>query len=214
MSEVILRIVPVGILDTNCYILGDRASGEGIIIDPGDEPEKIAGAVDAESLNIKLIVVTHGHYDHIGAVLPLKTRYGAELLIHSLDAPMLANPRLNLSFVKDRTEIKGLKADRLLEGGDMIQVGTITLEVIHTPGHTPGCICLLGKEWIFTGDTLFAGSAGRTDLPGGDFKNLNNSIQTKLKMLPERLTVYPGHGESSSIGKEKARNPFMRGFFD
>lgn len=122
---------------------------------------------------------------------------------------MLGNPLLNLSFKKDRSEVKDLQADQLLQEGDVVSAGAIKLEVIHTPGHTPGCICLLGNGYLFTGDTLFAGAVGRTDLPGGSFEKLNNSIQTKLKPLPDTLKIYPGHGASSTIGREKRENPFM-----
>lgn len=209
MDEILIQTIPVGLLETNCYIVGDPASGEGLVIDPGDEFSRIAAAIDSSGLKIKYIINTHGHHDHIGADMQIKADYGSQLLIHRDDAPMLADPLLNLSFKKNRMEIEGLKADRILEEGDVLSVGAIKLEVIHTPGHTPGCICLLGNGYIFTGDTLFAGSVGRTDLPGGNFENLKRSIEEKLKPLPDSLKVYPGHGPSSTMGQEKEENPFF-----
>ena len=209
MKDILIKIIPVGMLETNCYIVGDPASGEGIIIDPGDEFSKIAAAIDNTKLKIKYLINTHGHHDHIGADWQVKEKYGCRILIHEEDAGMLGNPLLNLSFKKDRSEVKDLQADQLLQEGDVVSAGAIKLEVIHTPGHTPGCICLLGNGYLFTGDTLFAGAVGRTDLPGGSFEKLNNSIQTKLKPLPDTLKIYPGHGASSTIGREKRENPFM-----
>lgn len=209
MSDVTLKTVTVGMLKTNCYILADNGTGTGIIIDPGDEAEKISAAVREADLDVKYIINTHAHYDHIGAVLKLKDEFGAEILVHEADGPMLEDPTLNLSFNKPKIKAAGVKPDKLLNEGDIVTAGKIELKVIHTPGHTPGSICLLGKDYIFTGDTLFAGAVGRTDLPGGSHKSIVESIQTKLKTLPDNLKVYPGHGPSTTIGEEKLNNPFM-----
>ena len=202
MSDVTLKTVTVGMLKTNCYILADNGTGTGIIIDPGDEAEKISAAVREADLDVKYIINTHAHYDHIGAVLKLKDEFGAEILVHEADGPMLEDPTLNLSFNKPKIKAAGVKPDKLLNEGDIVTAGKIELKVIHTPGHTPGSICLLGKDYIFTGDTLFAGAVGRTDLPGGSHKSIVESIQTKLKTLPDNLKVYPGHGPSTTIGEE------------
>lgn len=209
MSEVGIKIVTVGILETNCYILADKEGAIGIVVDPGDEFERIASVIEEAGLNIQYIVNTHAHYDHIGADLELKDRFGAQILIHEADRDMLEDPRLNLSLKKPRITATGIKADRLLKEGDIVTAEKIHLEVIHTPGHTPGSICLLGEDYILTGDTLFAGSAGRTDLPGGSYKDIVESIQGKLKPLPDYLKVYPGHGLSSTMGEEKLNNPFL-----
>lgn len=209
MEKVQIKIIPVGILETNCYILSDPETLKGIIVDPGDESEKIAETVEEAGLTIKYIINTHGHYDHIGADLKLKKHFNAQVLVHEKDGPLMENPMLNLSFMKPHVETASLKPDRLLKEGDEIAAGAISLKVIHTPGHTPGCICLLGDGFILTGDTLFAGSAGRTDLPGGSYEDIIESIQIKLKQLPDALKVYPGHGPSSTIGEEKRNNPFM-----
>lgn len=208
MDKVKIQILPVGMLEANCYILSDQEAGEGIIVDPGDEAEKIAAAVEDQGLKIKYIINTHGHYDHIGADLELRERFGAELLVHEADGHMLEDPLANLSFIKPSIKNTEVKADRLLKEGEVISSGGIRLEVIHTPGHTKGSICLLGDGYILTGDTLFEGSIGRTDLPGGSYESIINSI-SKLKKLPEDLKVYPGHGSPSTIGDEKINNPFM-----
>jgi len=204
-----VKIIPVGMLETNCYILGDPETRSGIVIDPGAELEKIAAVIERASLKIKYIINTHGHYDHIGADRSLKEICGAEILIHREDAEMLSDPALNLSFADNGNEIENLKADKVLEDGDVINIGDILLKVIHTPGHTPGSICLLTGNEIFTGDTLFAGSAGRTDLPGGSYEQLVDSIHNKIKPLPGHLKVYPGHGPTTTIEVEKSQNPFM-----
>lgn len=208
MEKVSIQILPVGMLEANCYILSDQESGEGIIVDPGDDAEKIIDAVEAGGLKIKYIINTHGHYDHIGADLDLKEKFGAELLVHEDDGHMLEDPMANLSFIKPAVKNTEVKADRLLKDGDVISAGVIRLEVIHTPGHTKGSICLLGDGYILTGDTLFEGSVGRTDLPGGSYESIIKSVN-KLKSLPDDLKVYPGHGSPSTIGQEKTNNPFM-----
>jgi len=209
MDQVKIEIIPVGMLDANCYILSDSESRQGIIVDPGDEADKITAKVEAAGLKIKYIINTHGHYDHIGANLELKERFGAEILVHEADAPMLQNPRANLSFLKPFIKDIEIKPDRLLKDGDVVSAGAVRLEVLHTPGHSQGSICLLGDGYILTGDTLFEGSIGRTDLPGGSYESIISSINNKLKSLPDEIKVYPGHGPASTIGKEKANNPYL-----
>jgi len=209
VKNIPVKIIPVGMLDTNCYIVGDPETKEGVVIDPGAEGDRIKAAVESLGLDVKYIINTHGHHDHIGANFIIKRAFGAPLAIHRDDASMLKDPLLNLSFKKDREEISGLEADMLLEDGDEIAVGRLAFKVLHTPGHTQGSICLLAEREVFTGDTLFAGSVGRTDLPGGSYEQLMESISTKLKPLPGELTVYPGHGPSSTMSVEKEDNPFL-----
>jgi hydroxyacylglutathione hydrolase len=209
MSEIKLQIVPVGALEANCYILWDSTTREGIIVDPGSEASKIVALVKKNNLLIKYIINTHGHYDHIGANQELRSKLGAEILIHEADGPLLENPMKNLSFLKPAIRNVQLTPDRLLKEGDIITVGAISLEVIHTPGHTQGSICLLGDNFIITGDTLFEGSIGRTDLPGGSYDDIQASLKDKLQTLSDDLVVYPGHGPATTIGQEKLNNPFL-----
>lgn len=194
----IIRTVRVGPIDTNCYIVGDEATKEALVIDPGDEAEKISAAIEAEKLAPRLIVNTHGHFDHVTADLKLKEKTGAALLIHELDLPMalLTAP---------------LRPDRLLKDGDEIKVGTMVFSVIHTPGHTPGGICLYDEKEkvLFSGDTLFYGTTGRTDLPSSSDKEMEISFK-KLMALPDETKVYPGHGRPTTIGREKAGNDFYQ----
>lgn len=203
----ILKGLEVGMLATNCYIAGCGETGIGAVIDPGDEGERVIEQLNKLGLKCRYIILTHGHVDHTGAVGDVHAATGAEVLVHRADAERLVNPaRYSLLPVVSR---KPKTADRLLEDGDKIQVGRITLEVIHTPGHTPGGICLRVGDVLFTGDTLFYGSVGRSDLPGGSHAELINSIKTKLLVFPDDTKVYPGHGPASTIGTEKKINPFL-----
>jgi len=199
----------VGPMEANCYILADEKTKRAIIIDPGDEAEKILRKVNAEELEIIYIVNTHAHIDHIGANDIIREETGACLLIHSADAPFLEDPEMNLSIMIDKKR-KFSSPTKMLEEGDQIRVDGISLRVLHTPGHTPGSICLHVKDKLFTGDTLFAGSVGRTDLPGGNLLDLENSIKEKLLVFSDEVIVYPGHGPQTTIGKEKQDNPFVR----
>jgi glyoxylase-like metal-dependent hydrolase (beta-lactamase superfamily II) len=192
----------------NCFILGCEETLEAAIIDPGDEAGRILRTLDESRLTAKLIINTHGHFDHVGANKQLKDATGAPILIHALDAPML-------SKLASSAAAWGLTADdspppdRNLEDGDKISFGHIALTVIHTPGHTPGGISLHTDGRVFVGDTLFAGSIGRTDFPGGSFAVLKESIQKKLFALDEGVKVYTGHGPPTTIGEEKRFNPFV-----
>ncbi|WP_258359942.1 MBL fold metallo-hydrolase [Moorella sulfitireducens (nom. illeg.)] len=204
-----LKTLVVGPIGTNCYLIGCQETKEGAIIDPGAEGQRILAAAGEAGLKIRYIINTHGHIDHIGANGVIKNATGASILIHSDDAPFLIDPGRNLSVLMGSRE-RGPGADRLLQEGDTITIGrTITLTVLHTPGHTPGGICLQGEGLIFTGDTLFAGSIGRTDFPGGSFNQLINSIKEKLFVLDDDLKIYPGHGPASTIGAERVDNPFF-----
>lgn len=201
-------IMPVGPIEANCYIVFDEKTKECMVIDPGDEGNRIFEEIEKQSLTVKYIVNTHGHGDHIGANRYLKEKTGAELLIHEEDAPMLTDPAKNMSLYMG-ANINKPAADRHLHEGDILEIGSAKFTVLHTPGHTKGGICLLGKEVCFTGDTLFQFSIGRTDLPGGSYNEIITSIETKLLTLDEKITVFPGHGPQTTIAKEKANNPFF-----
>lgn len=203
------KCIKTGHIATNCYILGCEVTKEGIVIDPGFDGPDIINIIAEEGLKIKYIINTHGHADHIGANEEVKNYTGADILIHRDDADFLTDPAKNLSAYMGQA-ISGPKADRILEEGEVINFGNkLALQVLHTPGHTPGGICLKGKKFVITGDTLFAGSVGRTDFPGGSMKELLNSIKSKLLILEDEVIIYPGHGPSSTINAEKAGNPFL-----
>jgi glyoxylase-like metal-dependent hydrolase (beta-lactamase superfamily II) len=204
----ILKTLVVGLLETNCYILGDEKTGDAVVIDPGGDFEDIRREIEASELKVKYIILTHGHFDHTGALAQLKESTGAEVLIHAEDAPTLAPTGQAQPFLMDSGS-DPCAADRTLKEGDRIQFGDIALEVLHTPGHTPGGISLVTDKVIFTGDTLFCGSVGRTDLAGGSFQQLIDSIKTKLLAKGDDYLVYPGHGPATSIGEERKHNPFL-----
>jgi len=210
---VIIDRVVVSPFATNCYIVGSEASKQGIIIDPGDEAEAILGRVADLELDIKLIVLTHGHIDHVGALKAVKETSGAEMAIHADDAKSLRGLRGFLQSVL----VPGLSypvpppPERLLQDGDSLDVSDLHFKVLHTPGHTPGGICLLGEGVVFSGDTLFNYGIGRTDLPGGSYHRLMESIRTRLLVLPDNTIVYPGHGPETTVGDERAGNPFLSG---
>jgi glyoxylase-like metal-dependent hydrolase (beta-lactamase superfamily II) len=198
-------------LESNCYIIGCGETKEGVVVDTGAEAGKILSRVAKLGLKIDKIILTHGHPDHMSALAEVRQATGAKVLIHSADADMLPDARRNLSiFMGQKLELK--QADVLLKDGDTIKVGNITLDVIHTPGHTPGGICLkCAGDVLITGDTLFAGSVGRSDFPGGSHTQLIDSIKNKLLKFSPETRIYPGHGPGSTIGKEKSSNPFLTG---
>ncbi|MFB0559030.1 MAG: MBL fold metallo-hydrolase [Dehalococcoidales bacterium] len=205
----IIKTVVVGPFGSNCYIVGSESNKEGMIIDPGDEAKKILKNVKDLGLNIKLIVITHGHIDHIGAIKEVKEATGAELAIHADDASSLHDQSIARAF--GLSYPPSPSPDRLLKGGDSIDIGDLHFLVLHTPGHSPGGICLLGEGVVFSGDTLFNYGIGRYDLPGGSGSQIMNSIHTKLMILPDNTIVYPGHGPDTTIGTERQSNPFISG---
>ena len=193
---------------SNCYIVGDESNKEGMIIDPGAEADRILKRAKDLGLKVKFIVLTHGHMDHVGALKEVKEATNAEIAIHTDDArilqtkdPLGAIFRLSLQAPPP--------PDRLLKGGDSIDIGDLHFLVLHTPGHTQGGICLLGEGVVFTGDTLFNFGIGRFDMPGGNGSQLMDSIHTKLMVLPDNTAVYPGHGPETTIGTERQWNPFL-----
>lgn len=198
-----------GIYGANCYIVTDENSRESAIIDPGGTDSEIFEYIVLENLIVKYILITHGHLDHIGGVEYLREKTGAKVAIHKEDALMLLDPKLNLSSMS-YNEIICNPADILLNDGEILYLGKNKIEVLHTPGHTPGGICFKIDDVCFTGDTLFKGSIGRTDFPGGDFNSIINSINNKLLKLNNNIVIYPGHGENSTIGQEKENNPFLK----
>lgn len=205
----IIECIPVGMMGANCYVVGCEETKKAAVIDPGGDTEKILAYLKNKGLTLQYIIDTHGHIDHIAGNDKLRNATGAELLIHVLDADMLENPKFNLSSLMGFS-MKFKPADRLLKEDDTVEVGNIKLHVIHTPGHTRGGICLTVEGGVFTGDTLFNASIGRTDFPGGDFEAIINSIKRKLMPLPDDTAVYPGHMGQSTIGYERKHNPFLR----
>jgi hydroxyacylglutathione hydrolase len=194
MSMIVKRFT-VGWLSTNCYVVGCEETREAAVIDPGmdseREAEPILDFIKQNSLHIKYIINTHGHPDHVAGNTIIKKATGAPILIHESNS-------------------ENVQADTKLHDGNILQVGTHKLVVLHTPGHTPDGISLLGENFVFTGDALFAGSVGRTDFLGGSYEELMRSIKTKLLAIPDRFKVYSGHGPSTTIGDEKKSNPFLQ----
>lgn len=207
----ILQILTVGPLATNCFLLGDEQTQEGVIIDPGSDAERILEAVAESELNIKSIIGTHAHFDHIGAIPQLKRSLNCNFLLHQEDLPFVRNSRqsaLNWGFDIEQVS----DPDIFFVDGEVIHVGSLDLQVIHTPGHSPGSVSLYMAEnnMLFSGDTLFYRSIGRTDLPGGSMEHIIDSIRNRLYTLPDVTLAYTGHGESTNIGDEKKHNYFVQ----
>jgi hydroxyacylglutathione hydrolase len=206
----VFEVVVVGPLSVNCFILGCEETREGVVVDPGGDVERIIQPVQRHGLTVRYIINTHGHFDHIGGNRQAIAAFGAPLLIHQADAPMLDR-------VADVGRMYGIQgenspgADDFLVDGMEIEFGACRMKVLHTPGHTQGGCCLyLAEEGkIITGDTLFADSIGRTDLPGGSHDQLLASIRSKLFTLPDDVIAYPGHGPETTIGHEKRHNPYF-----
>ena len=205
-----IKTLIVSPFEVNCYLVWDPEDHFGVIIDPGDEDELIVSQLEKNGVTPKAILLTHGHGDHIGAVQPLKEKYQIPIYIGEKDAPMLQSPSENVSAVFGY-EIVCPPADKLLKDSDVFTVGKMKFTVIFTPGHTRGGICYHIDRFLFCGDTLFKNSVGRTDLPGGNYETLINSIDQKLLPLPDDLICFPGHGPATTIGEEKRNNPFISG---
>ena len=199
----------IGNLAANCYLLVGRGGRDALVIDPGGDPAPVLEDIKGKGLNLHYIVNTHGHGDHIEGNGALQAATGADILIHREDAPMLSSAVKNLSIFTG-ARCTSPVAGRLLEDGDIISWGGESLEVLHTPGHTAGSISLLGDGVLFSGDTLFAGSVGRTDFPGGSMEILLANIKEKLLTLDPETRVLPGHGPETDIGTEKKNNPFLQ----
>jgi hydroxyacylglutathione hydrolase len=209
MNEgIIIKRVVVSHLSANCYIVGTEASGTGLVIDPGGNADSIKRAIDESGLDIELIALTHGHSDHIAALRDVQDHTGAEVAIHAEDADFLEgygsmSSQFGISYRTPHPP------DRLLREGDVIEAGGLAFIVLHTPGHTPGSICLLSGDKVFTGDTLFRRGIGTTLMPGSSRPQLINSIRTRLMTLPDETRVYPGHGRETTIGAERRENRYI-----
>lgn len=197
----------VGPLDTNSYVIGDEAEKKAVIIDPGDEPERILELIDAKGFKVSAIICTHAHFDHVGAAGDIKKSTGADILLHKADLD-------TYSLAKDQAAFWGYRLDDLpapdgyIDEGDEVSVGSLTFKVMHTPGHSQGGICLYGEGIMISGDTIFQGSVGRTDFPGGSVEMLKSSFRRILE-LPDDTRVYSGHGPETTIGREKKTNFFV-----
>lgn len=196
----------------NCYIIGCEKTRACAIIDPGGSFSVIDEKIIDLGLEPKMVLLTHGHSDHIGAVKELKDKYNIPVFIHELDAEFIKNPELNHSYDLFR-KIISIDYDNLLKDGQIIELGELKIEVIHTPGHTPGGVCFKVENIILTGDTLFNHSIGRTDLEGGSMDNIISSIVNKILIYDDEVKLYPGHNSSTSIGVEKKENMFVRKYY-
>jgi len=206
----LVRRLTVGPLGTNCYLVAATPGAQAAVIDPGGESARIMAEAETNDLLVVYVINTHGHSDHVAANREVMEATGAKLAIGELDAPLLSDPVANISAFTGE-EVRSPEADVLVDDGDRLELGRLNLRIMHTPGHTAGGISILAEDVLFSGDTLFAGSVGRTDLPGGSPRQLAVSLRTKIEPLDDDVTVYPGHGESTTIGREKLLNPFLRG---
>ncbi len=219
-EKLIHEILPVGLLQCNCSVVGDPETREAIVIDPGDEVARILAIVAQHNLKVRAILNTHAHIDHVGGLQKMQQATGAPVLMHAEDLELYSGLDLQAAWIGLPAPAR-VQVDELLREGDAVRWGRFQARVMHTPGHTRGSVCLYlppdsaigdappGK--LFAGDTLFAGSIGRTDLWGGSFDDIMRSIQSKLLGLPDETLVYPGHGSATTIGQERETNPFLTG---
>ncbi|MFZ2445263.1 MAG: MBL fold metallo-hydrolase [Syntrophobacteraceae bacterium] len=209
----ILEHLTVGVLQTNCYLLGDEKSGQAMLIDPGGEGERLSDRVRDRGLTLTAILNTHAHFDHILAAWTVKARMGGEIYLHPKDQANFLQVIFGLAsrFAPEIRPVSPAQIDRKLAEGDELLLGDIRIAVIETPGHSPGHVSFYLKDqgMIFSGDTIFAGSIGRTDFPGGSREQLLASVRTKIFPLPDGTAIFPGHGPRTSVGSEKRNNPFF-----
>lgn len=205
----LIECIPNNLVESNVYIVAQN--GEGVVIDCGCSAEKLMAVLDKHSVKIKYIILTHGHFDHIYFIDSIREKTGAKVCIHEMDSECLSDPKLNgMALFPIRGSASFKPADILLKDGELLECGGLKYKIIHTPGHTKGGICILVENNIFTGDTLFKETIGRTDFPGGSSSDIKNSIEGKLYALPDETVVYPGHGDATTIGHEKRHNPYFK----
>jgi hydroxyacylglutathione hydrolase len=204
------EILPVGPLQCNCSVIGDEATREAMIIDPGDEIENVLRIVRQHNLQVKQIVITHGHIDHVGGAMKLRAATGAPILLNENDSDLLKMMDVQAAWIGVAPPGE-VKIDHSISTGQTVAAGSHKAQVLHTPGHTEGSICLYfaPEKKLIAGDTLFAGSIGRTDLPGGDMRKIMQSLHGTVLALPDETVVVPGHGELTTIGEERESNPFL-----
>jgi len=204
------EIFPVGPLRCNCSVIGDETTREAMVIDPGDDIEDVLALIQKHNLTVKQIVVTHAHIDHVGGAMKLRAATGAPILLNQNDHALLKMLDVQAAWIGVADPGK-VEIDRSIGQGDRVRAGLLAADVIHTPGHTEGSVCLYfpAEKKLIAGDTLFAGSIGRTDLPGGSMPKIISSLHEKVLTLPDETTVVPGHGPLTTIGDERESNPFL-----
>jgi glyoxylase-like metal-dependent hydrolase (beta-lactamase superfamily II) len=210
VQEVMVRGIVVGAFQENCWVIGNRRTGEAVCVDPGDEPGEILAMAREMGVRIKLIANSHGHIDHVLGVAGIREATGARFLLHPGDADLVRTTSESAKRWMGAEIPNPPPPDQVLADGDDIDVDGLKLTVIHTPGHTPGSVCFYVNGVLFAGDTLFAGSIGRTDLPGGDYDQEMGSIVERLLALPDDTIVLPGHMDQTTVGQERQRNPYVR----
>ncbi len=205
------EILPVGPLQCNCSVIGDETSREAMVIDPGDDIEAIVAILEKHGLKVKQIVITHAHIDHVGGAMKLRARTGAPILLNQNDYALLKMLDVQATWLGMQAPGK-VEIESSLEHDQMLRTGALSANVLHTPGHTEGSICLYfsAEKLLIAGDTLFARSIGRTDLPGGSYKKILSSLHDRVLPLPDETIVVPGHGPGTTIGEEREENPFLR----
>jgi hydroxyacylglutathione hydrolase len=204
------EILPVGPLQCNCSVIGDEQSRQAIVIDPGDDIAQIVALIQKHDLQVKQIVITHAHIDHVGGAMKLRAATGAPILLNQNDYALLKMLDVQAAWL-GMTNPGKVEIDQSVGSGDLVQTGSLAAQVLHTPGHTDGSICLYfpAEKTLIAGDTLFAGSIGRTDLPGGSYEKIIHSLHDKILALPDDTAVVPGHGPLTNIGEERETNPFL-----